>query len=189
MTDMKLVYICSPYAGDIEYNTSMAIAYCRHSAGRGVIPLAPHLLLPRFLCESNLEERELGIKMGLKLLALCSELWVFGNRISAGMRREIAEAGRLGVPVKHIGEIEMTGVKDMKKYGIWAKRSAASICGAAEAWLKSDGKPMTFDTYEEAAAKADSLIKNIGTANVSYYPRPMEQKPEEEPSFGMSMKL
>lgn len=76
MTDMKLVYICSPYAGDIEYNTKMAIAYCRYATDCGVIPLAPHLLLPRFLCESNPAERELGIKMGLKLLALCSELWL-----------------------------------------------------------------------------------------------------------------
>jgi len=99
MTDMKLVYICSPYAGDIEYNTMMAIKYCRYAAGRGVIPLAPHLLLPRFLCESNPEEREMGIKMGLKLLALCSELWVFGYRISAGMRREIAQAERLGIKI------------------------------------------------------------------------------------------
>jgi len=51
MTDMKLVYIASPYAGDIEYNVRRAIEYCRHAADRGVIPLAPHLLLPRFLCE------------------------------------------------------------------------------------------------------------------------------------------
>jgi hypothetical protein len=76
MTDKKLVYIASPYAGDIEYNTRMAIKYCRYAAEHGVIPLAPHLLMPRFLCEANPEERELGIKMGLQLLALCSELWV-----------------------------------------------------------------------------------------------------------------
>jgi len=43
MTDKKLVYIASPYAGDIEYNTRMAIKYCRYAAEHGVIPLAPHL--------------------------------------------------------------------------------------------------------------------------------------------------
>lgn len=48
---------------------------------------------------------------------------------------------------------------------------------------------MTFDTYEEAAAKAEALMKNIGTANVSYYPRPMEQEPEDAPAPSMSMKL
>lgn len=189
MTDMKLVYIASPYAGDIEYNTRKAIGYCRYVAEHGVVPLAPHLLLPRFLSELNPEERELGIKMGLRLLAVCSELWVFGDRITTGMRREISEAERLGIPVNYISELEMTGVKDMKKYGIWAKRSAASVCGAADAWLKSDGKPLSFDTYEEAAVKAESLMKDTGTVNVSYYPKPMEQELEETPAFGMSMKL
>lgn len=64
-----------------------------------------------------------------------------------------------------------------------------SICGAAEAWLKSDGKPMTFDSYEEAAAKAESLMKNIGTVNVSYYPKEIEIELNEAQSFGMNMKL
>lgn len=189
MTDMKLVYIASPYAGDIEYNTRKAIEYCRYAAERGVIPLAPHLLFPRFLSELNPEERELGIRMGLTLIAKCSELWVFGDRITTGMRREIVEAERLGMPVKYVSELELTGVKDRKKYGIWAKRSAASVCGAAEAWLKSDGKPMSFDTYEEAVAKAESLMKDNGTVNVSYYPKPMEQELEETPSFSMSMSM
>ncbi len=171
---MNVVYIASPYAGDIEYNTTMAIQYCRYAAEHGTVPLAPHLLLPRFLCESNPAERELGIKMGLSLIALCSELWVFGGRITTGMSREIAEAKRLGIPTKYISEIEMTGVKEMKKYGIWAKRNAVSVCGAGEAWFKEDGKPMSFDTYEAAAAKADSLMK---------------KELEETPSFGVSMKL
>ena len=186
---MKLVYIASPYAGDIEYNTRMAIQYCRYAAGCGVIPLAPHLLLPRFLCESNPAEREQGIKMGLRLLALCSELWVFGSRISEGMSREIAEAEMLGIPIRYVSESEVMGVKDMKKYGVWAVRSAASVCGPAEAWLKSNGKPITFDSYEEAAAKAESLMNNIGTTNVSYYPKEMRQELDEAPASRIYMKL
>ena len=111
--------------------------------------------------------------MGLQMLSLCSELWACGNRISEGMEIEIAEAKRLGIKVKYIKLIENQGVMNMKQYSVWAKRSAASICGAAEAWLKSDGMPMTFDTYEEAAEKASTLMKNIGTANVSYFPKEM----------------
>ncbi|NPV89737.1 MAG: hypothetical protein HPY50_03035 [Firmicutes bacterium] len=194
MKDGKLAYVCSPYAGDIEYNIRMTIEYCRYAAGCSVIPLAPHLLMPRFLCEANPQERELGIQMGLRFLAVCSELWVFGSRISEGMGREIAEAERMGIPIRHVDESDIIrGVKDMRKYGIWAKRSAASVCGAAEAWLKSDGRPLTFDSYEEAAAKAESLIKNIGTPNVSYYPKELSQDlgqgPDEGPASGMSMKL
>jgi len=189
MTDMMLVYICSPYAGDIAYNTKMAIAYCRYAADSGVIPLAPHLLLPRFLCESNPAERELGIKMGLKLLALCSELWVFGDRISEGMRREIQEAERLGIKIIFQDLNKIQGVINMKRWGIWAKRSVASIFGAAEDWLKSEGKVQIFDTYEEAAEKASTLMKNIGTANVSYYPKEIEIELNEDQSPGINMKL
>lgn len=189
MTDMKLVYIASPYAGDIEFNTRMAIEYCRYAAGRGVIPLAPHLLLTRFLCESNPQEREQGITMGLRLLAVCSELWVFGNRISVGMCCEIAEAEKLGIKIVFQDLNNIQGVMSMKQWGVWAKRSAASVCGAAEAWLKSEGKPMTFDSYGEAAAKAESLMQDIGTANISYYPKEMQQELDEAPASGMNMKL
>ncbi len=66
---MKLVYIASLYAGNIEFNTRMAIEYCRYAASTGVAPIAPHLLFPLFLQDSNPEEREKGIEMGLRLLA------------------------------------------------------------------------------------------------------------------------
>ncbi len=101
MTEMKLVYIASPYAGDIEYNTKMTIEYCSYATSCNVCPVAPHLLFPRFLCENNPAEREKGIKMGLRLLASCDAIWVFGDQISEGMRREIAEAERLGIPIIH----------------------------------------------------------------------------------------
>lgn len=77
----------------------------------------------------------------------------------------------------------------MNQYGVWARRSAASVCGPAEAWLKRDGEPVTFDTYEEAAAEAERLMDKIGTANVSYYPKEREIELEEAPSSGMIMKL
>ncbi|WP_052693185.1 DUF4406 domain-containing protein [Desulfosporosinus sp. I2] len=96
---MKLVYIASHYAGNIEHNTRMAIEYCRYAASCGVCPIAPHLLIPRFLEENNPAEREQGIKMGLRLLASCDALWAFGDRISEGMRREIAEAEKLDIPI------------------------------------------------------------------------------------------
>ena len=186
---MKLVYICSPYAGEIENNVRFAKDACRLAMEQGCAPVAVHLLYPQFLSEAVPAEREAGIRMGLRVLASCEELWACGERMSQGMNQEIAEANRLGIPIRHISTNQIQGGILMKQYGVWAKRSTASVCGAAEAWLKSDGKPMSFDTYEEAAAKAESLMKNIGTANVSYYPKAMEQELEESPSFGMSMKL
>ena len=41
-----LVYVASPYAGDILHNTELARRYCRYAVDQGCIPLAPHLLFP-----------------------------------------------------------------------------------------------------------------------------------------------
>ena len=100
--DSPIVYVCSPYSGDVEKNTEMAKQYCRYALGRGVIPFAPHLYLPAFISEET--ERELAVSIDLKFLEMCRELWVFGDTVSSGMQREIERAGELGLPVKYIKE-------------------------------------------------------------------------------------
>ena len=44
-----IVYICSPFAGDIEKNVVAARTYSRFAVEQGCIPIAPHLLFPQFL--------------------------------------------------------------------------------------------------------------------------------------------
>ncbi|CUH96377.1 hypothetical protein P22_2467 [Propionispora sp. 2/2-37] len=96
-----LVYICSPFAGETEYNISRARGYCRFAISKGCIPLAPHLLFPQFMDESDRQQRELGLFFALVLLGKCNEVWVFGSRISDGMSREIAEARKRGLPIRY----------------------------------------------------------------------------------------
>lgn len=184
---MKLVYICSPYAGDIENNIMFAKAACCCAAEQGCAPIAVHLIYPQILDDTVPSERERGIRMGLRALASCEELWVCGERISHGMGFEIAEAERLGITVKNLSTEQIQGGISMKQYGIWARRSAASVCGPAEAWLKRDGKPVTFVTYEEANAEAERLMKDIQTTNVSYFPKEREIELEEAPAPGMKL--
>lgn len=38
---MKLVYIASPFAGDVEQNIENARRYCLKAMDRGVTPVAP----------------------------------------------------------------------------------------------------------------------------------------------------
>ena len=95
-----LVYICSPYRGNIEKNTASAQAYCRMAVERGCTPIAPHLLFPQFLDDSLEEERELGMFMGLVLLTKCKELWAFGEYVSEGMEQEIRKAEARNLPVR-----------------------------------------------------------------------------------------
>lgn len=94
------VYICSPFRGDTQRNTANAIAYCRFAVKQGCFPIAPHIWLPRFLDDADPDERALGLSFGLRLLAGCREVWVFGGVISEGMAREIHEAKRRDLPIK-----------------------------------------------------------------------------------------
>lgn len=71
---------------------------------QGYFPIAPHIWLTRFLDDADRGERGLGISFGLRLLSGCREVWVFGSRISEGMRKEIAEAERRSIPVRYFSE-------------------------------------------------------------------------------------
>ena len=85
-----LVYICSPYRGDVEENTERARKFCRFALDAGQIPLAPHLLFPQFMEESK--ERDLALFMDIILMGKCQEVWVLGEKITEGMSAEIEKA-------------------------------------------------------------------------------------------------
>ena len=98
----KLIYICSPYKGNVVKNTKFAIECCKYAMPHG-IPFAPHLYFTQFLDDRNPEEREKGLEYGLQILEMCDEVWVFGEHISEGMGREIRTAEKLGKAVKYCG--------------------------------------------------------------------------------------
>lgn len=99
-----LVYICSPFAGDIENNVNMARIYSRFAVRSDCIPLTPHLLFPQFMDDSIVSERELALFMGLVLLTKCEQVWVFGRIISKGMAAEIEKAEKKRIPVRYFTE-------------------------------------------------------------------------------------
>lgn len=94
-----LVYICSPYAGDIEKNTYRARAFSRFAVEKKYIPIAPHLLCPQYLNEET--ERGLGLKMGIVFMGKCEEIWVFGDAVSEGMAAEIDKAKRMRKKIRY----------------------------------------------------------------------------------------
>ena len=98
---LPLVYIASPFAGDPERNTERARGYCRLAVSKGCIPLAPHLFYPQFMDDDDRETRELAISFALVLLGKCDEIWVFGERRSEGMEREIAKARKRNMPIRY----------------------------------------------------------------------------------------
>lgn len=97
-----VVYVASPYAGDIAANTQAAARYCRFAVDSGAIPLAPHLFIPQFMSEEK--ERDEAMFMNMVFLTKCSELWVFGTEITSGMAEEISRAERRGMPIRYFTE-------------------------------------------------------------------------------------
>lgn len=101
-----IVFICSPFAGDIEKNIRRAQGYSRFAVSRNCIPFAPHLLFPQFLDDGDRTQRELGLFFGMVFLAKCQEMWVFKvyNNISKGMAVEIEKAMQRKIPIRYFNE-------------------------------------------------------------------------------------
>lgn len=96
-----LVYVCSAYSGDVERNSENARRYSRFAVEAGAIPVAMHLLLPQFMDDEDLYERELAMHFNYVMLGKCDELWVFGSTVTDGMAREIGIARKRRIPIKH----------------------------------------------------------------------------------------
>ena len=120
---MKLIYVASPYAGDIENNIQYAKQACKYVLNQGKAFFCPHLLYPQILDDSNPEERKIGIILGMEVLKKCDEIWVFGENISKGMSEEIEFAKERGIPVKRILQLDFEQVK--KEVGKVAEREKA----------------------------------------------------------------
>ena len=87
-----MTYVCSPLSApsraEMLANAAKASTYMvfaeKEFGGRAV---APHAYLPYLLDDTVPEERALALEFGLKLLGLCSQVVVYGSRISNGMKK------------------------------------------------------------------------------------------------------
>ena len=101
---MALTYVCSPLSAptraEMLANAAKASTYMMKAEQEfGDRAVAPHAYLPYLLDDTVPEERALALEFGQKLLAMCSRLVVYGDRISNGMSAEIKKAKELGIPV------------------------------------------------------------------------------------------
>lgn len=100
----KRAYICSPFSADsddlIEQNMRAARAYMFYANKRmNMNAGAPHAFLPLLLCDEIPSERALALRFGLELLEQSDVMLVCGNRLSNGMRGEIAKAAVLRMSI------------------------------------------------------------------------------------------
>ena len=100
-----LVYVCSPYRGNVDENVINARKYSRFTFDEKNIPITPHLLYPQFINDNNLFERNIAIhKINYVLIGLCKEMWVFGDVITEGMEREILIAKKRKMRIRYFSK-------------------------------------------------------------------------------------
>lgn len=89
----RLVYICSPYRGEVGRNVQYARELTRVALENGFVPITPHLYLTQAVNDEVPEERERGMAAGKELLKQCRYILIGGKYgISSGMLEEIEVA-------------------------------------------------------------------------------------------------
>lgn len=111
-------YGCSPYAAPtlegIQQHVALAQLLARQIYADGYWPIVPHLYAPQWLDDADPEQRAVGLHWGLSLLARCRVVYVYGGQApSSGMRLELAEADRLGIPQR----VWIPTEEELRRYG------------------------------------------------------------------------
>jgi len=100
---MKIVYIAHPISGDIQGNLKKILDIIReiNLTKPDIVPFAHYWVDCHALDDTILSERERGIKNDTALFnaGFIDELWLYGDKISKGMRAEIELAKSLNIPV------------------------------------------------------------------------------------------
>lgn len=100
---MKICYIVHPIGGDVLNNLERIRAIVRdiNLTSSDVVPFAPYWLDCHALNDDVPAERARGFKNNKAILSsgIVDEMWVYGERISAGMWAEIEQAQEMNIPV------------------------------------------------------------------------------------------
>ena len=64
----NLIYICSPYRGDVKRNKEYARYLTRVALVNGFAPVTVHLYLTEVTDDNNPAERRMGMAAGLEIL-------------------------------------------------------------------------------------------------------------------------
>jgi hypothetical protein len=149
----QIVYIESPFSGDIELNLAYLGACMLDCIERGEVPIASHGDLPRWLDDTDPKQRAIGIRIGFERAKVCDKSVVyedFGR--SEGMKLGIEDAGKNGRPVEfrnlrdyrkfftirnniHLLFEEFVKVCGFSKDELYSKSRKPKLCDAKSAWV------------------------------------------------------
>ena len=94
----NLIYVCSPYRGEIQRNKEYARELTRAAINSGFAPVTVHLYLTEVLDDNKPQERSRGMEAGQDILERCGYI-LLGEKygISDGMQKEIILATLKGL--------------------------------------------------------------------------------------------
>lgn len=108
MQKKKIVYIAHPIGGDVEGNLKKLRNIVRqlNMTFRDIVPFVPYYADVVSMDDNDPHQRERGIEndVALFLSGVIDEVWLYGDRISDGMREEIDLARQLAIPVIAVGD-------------------------------------------------------------------------------------
>lgn len=108
---MKRVYICSPLGGNVSENIENVKKYAKYVFDRGMALVIPHFYAT--ILDDDIEvERNLGKQVGISLLFGSDALWVFGDKVTSGMKEEIKLAKHLKLEIKYISKEDLGGLNN-----------------------------------------------------------------------------
>lgn len=97
----KTIFISHPIGGDVDNNIKKVLKICARVHTKSIIPVLPYLVSLQYLNDEIIEDKRLGIAANLECFrrGYVDEVWLYGDRISPGMKEEIALARKLGIPI------------------------------------------------------------------------------------------
>ena len=96
------IFICSPYAGDINANKSYLALCVQDSLRRGEAPWASHGFYPDHLNDDSESQRALGMACGRSWLNVAWKCAVYEDRgISPGMVKDMKAAAKMDVIIEY----------------------------------------------------------------------------------------
>lgn len=99
---MKVVYIAHPIGGDVEGNVKKVLDIVQklNRSNPNIVPFAPYIVDVQALDDRIPSDRKRGFENNEALFKKCvDEVWIFGDKISNGMKQEIEWANELGIKV------------------------------------------------------------------------------------------
>lgn len=97
----NIIYVCSPLKDNIK---EKVYKYCKFVILKGHIPIAIHLMFPRFTNDFNKSSHIKTTPIRLNILTRCDELWCFGKNISNNMLEELIFARKHMINIKYFTE-------------------------------------------------------------------------------------